>query len=161
MNCGIHKPLVAYNALLCFGSKNVVFVELMYFHDFFWNCSVYCEIRTGLAQWLKSPHWAKRSWVRVSLSACRGKACLGYSFPRPHSRGSYQHWVCPVLHLAFEGSHLGTTAGVALTQQVGWFYWRVYFIIFFFTFWLHITVSYTVLFHTQMLSGNQEMMVER
>jgi len=56
---------------------------------------IYFNWRTGLAQWLKSPHWAKRSWVRVSLSACRGKACLGYSFPRPHSRGSYQHWVCP------------------------------------------------------------------
>lgn len=48
-----------------------------------------------------------------------------------------------------------------VTQKVGWFYWREYFLILFFSFWLHITVSYNVLFHTQILSGNQEMMVER
>jgi len=48
---------------------------------------------------LASKNWSKvdkslkeKLWkIRVSLSACRGKACLGYSFPRPHSRGSYQH----------------------------------------------------------------------
>ena len=33
--CGIYKPLVACDALPCFGSKNVVFVELIHFHVFF------------------------------------------------------------------------------------------------------------------------------
>jgi hypothetical protein len=39
----------------------------------------------------------QRSWVRRRPSAkCTGKACLDYySIPRPHSRGSRQHWVCP------------------------------------------------------------------
>jgi len=39
----------------------------------------------------------RTSKVRHGLPACRGKACLGYSFHRPQSHGSYQHWVCPFL----------------------------------------------------------------
>jgi hypothetical protein len=59
-------------------------------------CNFLAHRRTGLAQWWEAFPLSQRSWVRRSLSAkCRGNACLGYSFPRPHSCGSHQHWVCP------------------------------------------------------------------
>jgi len=53
------------------------------------NLNFLAHRRTGLAQWWEAFPLSQRSWVRRSLSAkCRGNACLGYSFPRPHSCGS-------------------------------------------------------------------------
>ena len=51
----------------------------------------------GLVQWWELSHWVTRSRVRSSLSAdfTGERLASVFPFPKPHSCGSLQHWVCP------------------------------------------------------------------